>query len=227
MFLRTKILFLFSLLLAVACSEVLRFNTEADQANAIVNGLVDVGVHDEVVFAPDHLKEMGLKVAFKGKESYPAAFGFRKSEKELLSAYNEFFARATASGVVDSLRAVWLDCDGQYPDPLHVYPNNEPGEPIVVGTAGAVAPVSFRIEQDWFDDLRTILDPDFVKSLDGEGKLLYAGNVPVAVCVDDSSLLTSNYTYKGKEGVSLYAAFPANSQRRELAAKFLLFLMGK
>ena len=83
------------------------------------------------------------------------------------------------------------------------------------------------IEQDWFDDLRTILDPDFVKSLDGEGKLLYAGNVPVAVCVDDSSLLTSNYTYKGKEGVSLYAAFPANSKRRELAAEFLLFLMGK
>ena len=188
MFLRTKILFLFSLLLAGACSggpaqkrvigceedisglkvgvvtgscydmdlsargdvEVLRFNTEADQANAIVNGLVDVGVHDEVVFAPDHLKEMGLKVAFKGKESYAAAFGFRKSEKDLLTAYNEFFARATASGVVDSLRAVWLDCDGQYPDPLHVYPNNEPGEPIVVGTAGAVAPVSFRIEQDWF-----------------------------------------------------------------------------
>ncbi len=83
------------------------------------------------------------------------------------------------------------------------------------------------IAQDWFDDLRTILDPDLVKSLDGEGKLLYAGNVPIAVCVDDSSLLTSNYTYKGKEGVSLYAAFPANSQRRELAAEFLLFLMGK
>ena len=83
------------------------------------------------------------------------------------------------------------------------------------------------IEQDWFDDLRTILDPDLVKSLDGEGKLLYAGNVPVAVCVDDSSLLTSNYTYKGKESVSLYAAFPANSKRRELAAEFLLFLMGK
>ena len=98
---------------------------------------------------------------------------------------------------------------------------------VMSGSLDLVVSGQDVIEQDWFDDLRTILDPDFVKSLDGEGKLLYAGNVPVAVCVDDSSLLTSNYTYKGKEGVSLYAAFPANSQRRELAAKFLLFLMGK
>ena len=67
----------------------------------------------------------------------------------------------------------------------------------------------------------------FYYYLTEEGKLLYAGNVPVAVCVDDASLLTSNYTYKGKEGVSLYAAFPANSKRRDLAAEFLLFLMGK
>ena len=83
------------------------------------------------------------------------------------------------------------------------------------------------IAQEWFDDLRTILDPELVESLDKEGKLLYAGEVPVAVCVDDASLLTSNYSYNGKEGVSLYAAFPTGSKRRALAAEFLLFLMGK
>ncbi len=130
--------------------EVLRFNNEIDQANAIMRGLVDVGIHDEVVFSPDKLKEMNLKVAFKGKESYPAAFGFRKDEKDLLSAYNEFFAKAMAEGVVDSLSTVWLDCEGNYPDPLYVYPNKAEGKPLVVGTAGASAPISFRIGQDWF-----------------------------------------------------------------------------
>lgn len=130
--------------------QVFRFNTETDQANAIMRGQVDVGVHDEVVFSPDKLKDMGLKVAFKGKESYPAAFGFRKTEKELLSAYNEFFAQAVEKGIVDSLSNVWLDCDGDYPDPLHVYSNKGTGKPIVVGTAGGVAPVSFRIDRDWF-----------------------------------------------------------------------------
>ena len=130
--------------------EVFRFNNETDQANAIVQGLVDAGIHDEVVFTAEMLKEHGMKVAYKGDQEFPAAFGFRKSDRALLNSFNEFLAGAKADGTVDSLCVVWLDCDGIYPDPLRVYPNKGEGEPIVIGTAGTMPPISYRIGQDWF-----------------------------------------------------------------------------
>lgn len=129
---------------------VCRFNTEVDQAHAISCGIVDVGLHDECVFSPKMLKEEGLKIAFKGKEEYPAAFGFRKDDPGLQSQFNAFLEKAFAAGTIDSLCVVWLENGGVYPDPLKVYPNKGSGKPIYVGTAGAIAPISYRIGNDWF-----------------------------------------------------------------------------
>ena len=127
-----------------------RFNNEIDQAHAIASGLVDVGMNDECVFSPKMLSEQGLKMAIKGGAEYPAAFGFRKSDVALQTEFNEFLSKAKASGIIDSLCVVWLESGGVYPDPLKVYPNKGSGKPVIVGTAGAIAPISFRIEEDWF-----------------------------------------------------------------------------
>ena len=37
------------------------------------------------------------------------------------------------------------------------------------------------MEQDWFDDLSGILDPDLLRKLEEEDRILYKGSVPVAV----------------------------------------------
>ena len=81
--------------------------------------------------------------------------------------------------------------------------------------------------QDWFDDLSQILDPALLEDLEKEGKILYRGDVPVAVSLDDSALVRENYEYKGKEGEALYGGFPAGSQRRDLAVLFLTFILGR
>ena len=83
------------------------------------------------------------------------------------------------------------------------------------------------MEQDWFDDLSGILDPDLLKKLEEEDRILYKGSVPVAVSLDGSALVTGNFEYRGKKGEALYGGFPAGSQRRELAARFLDFLLGE
>ena len=81
--------------------------------------------------------------------------------------------------------------------------------------------------QEWFDDLSQILDPALLEDLEKEGKILYRGDVPVAVSLDDSALVRENYEYKGKEGEALYGGFPAGSQRRDLAVLFLTFILGR
>ena len=83
------------------------------------------------------------------------------------------------------------------------------------------------MEQDWFDDLSGILDPDLLRKLEEEDRILYKGSVPVAVSLDGSALVTGNFEYRGKKGEALYGGFPAGSQRRELAARFLDFLLGE
>lgn len=83
------------------------------------------------------------------------------------------------------------------------------------------------MEQDWFDDLSGILDRELLAELEEEGKILYKGSVPVAVSLDGSALVRDNFVYKGKEGEALYGGFPAGSERRELAAEFLYFLLGE
>ena len=83
------------------------------------------------------------------------------------------------------------------------------------------------MEQDWFDDLTGILDPELLRKLEEEDRILYKGSVPVAVSLEESALVRDNFVYRGKEGEALYGGFPAGSQRRELAAGFLKFLLGE
>ncbi len=82
-------------------------------------------------------------------------------------------------------------------------------------------------QQQWFDDLRTILDADTYAELEEEGRILTYEGIPVAVNIDDSELLTENYYYSGEGASGIYAAFPANSEHRELGVSFLLYLINK
>ena len=79
-------------------------------------------------------------------------------------------------------------------------------------------------EQQWFDDLRTILPDEDYSRYEAEDRIVYFNEVPVAVKLDDSSVLTDYYYYNGRQNVDICAGFPAGSLKRELAAAFLKYL---
>ena len=81
-------------------------------------------------------------------------------------------------------------------------------------------------EQQWFEDLRTILPDEDYSRYEAEDRILYSDGVPVAVKLDSSSLLNEYYYYNGRQGVDICAGFPAGSLKRELAAAFLEYLLG-
>ncbi len=82
-------------------------------------------------------------------------------------------------------------------------------------------------EQDWFDDLSAILDEETLKELDGSGRILYYNDVPIGVSLEGADLFEENYYYIGEQEGTVYAAFPAGSECRELAVLFLEYLLGK
>lgn len=79
-------------------------------------------------------------------------------------------------------------------------------------------------EQKWFDDLSTIEGGQELMKENEDGILVQNG-IPIAVKLGDSSLLMKYYYYNGKQGEEVYAAFPTGSSHRDLAVKFLRYLM--
>lgn len=81
-------------------------------------------------------------------------------------------------------------------------------------------------EQEWFDDLRTILGEETLKELDDDGLILYDNDVPIAVSLEKSAIFRENYYYNGEQDGTIYAAFPAGPENRDLAVLFLNYLLG-
>ncbi|MCR5294613.1 MAG: hypothetical protein K6E30_05495 [Lachnospiraceae bacterium] len=78
--------------------------------------------------------------------------------------------------------------------------------------------------QGMFEDLREIAGEDWLAPYEEAGKLLYYGDLPVALSLRDSEIFNGAYYYSGEEDAGVYAAFPAGAARRELALSFLEFL---
>ncbi len=75
-------------------------------------------------------------------------------------------------------------------------------------------------EQDWFDDLRIVMDTDDLTSV-GEDRILYWKNVPIGIRIDSTSVLFKYYAYNGKAGETIYAGFPAGGVHQKTAVEFL------
>ena len=78
--------------------------------------------------------------------------------------------------------------------------------------------------QDWFDDLRDILDEKALADYESSKDIKYWKGVPIAIRIDSSRKLDTYYYYNGKEHTDIYVAFTANSAHRELAAAFVSYL---
>lgn len=78
-------------------------------------------------------------------------------------------------------------------------------------------------EQEWFDDLHTILNASDLSEL--ENRILSHNGIPIAIRIDETSILNKYYFYNGRQGETLYAGFPAGGKNRELAYQFIQYLM--
>ena len=129
---------------------LLRYNTESDLIQSVVKGRADVCVNDEVIYDPNTRHELGVKVAFLGNESFPAGFGFRKDNLELVGQCNELLAEMNSDGSLDSLCRFWMNDAGVDFNLLRPHPETKSDNPIRVACACSVAPLSFIMGQRWY-----------------------------------------------------------------------------
>lgn len=92
-----------------------RVNTEADGIQAVRQGIADVHVTDEVAFTPQMRRQLGIKMAFRGEESFEVAFAVRKGNDELREQMDRFIQESWADGSLDATLAHWLE-DAPAPD---------------------------------------------------------------------------------------------------------------
>jgi ABC-type glycerol-3-phosphate transport system substrate-binding protein len=78
--------------------------------------------------------------------------------------------------------------------------------------------------QQWFEDLSTVI-PEADLNRMGEDSILVFNGVPVGIRIRESSALFKYYYYNGKQGEAVYAGFPAGSVHKDLAVKFVQYLM--
>ena len=129
---------------------LLRFNTEADLIQSVVNGNADVCVYDEVVYNAAIRRQLGVKIAFYGDKSYPAGFGFRKDDFALVSECSAMLEEMRADGSLDSLCNYWIREEPLETQNIVHVPNTGTGEPLRVACACSTSPISFMIEQEWY-----------------------------------------------------------------------------
>lgn len=149
--------------------ELHRFNNNADALQSLLNGVADILVEDETVFNSQIRKEYGIKIAFKGTQSFPTAFMFQKEDAALAQACTATQNRMIEDGSMARLKAYWVDEKYAREDHFTHIPEETEGTPIRVATATATAPISFLVESDWYGlemDILRELSRDLHRPLD-------------------------------------------------------------
>ncbi|MBO7416694.1 MAG: ABC transporter permease subunit [Bacteroidaceae bacterium] len=112
-----------------------RVNSEADGIQAVRQGLADVHVTDEVAFTPELRRQLGIRLAFKGEETFDVAFAVRKGNDQLREQMDRFIAQLKAEGTLDAILAHWLE-DTPAPGPV------KGGEPEAPNTLRCITGIS-------------------------------------------------------------------------------------
>lgn len=88
-------------------------NSETDCVQAVRQGMADVYVSDEVMLTKEDLARLGMKIAFRGDESFDVAFAVRKGDEALLDTLNAFLESAPIKAITD----FWLNGGPEVAEP--------------------------------------------------------------------------------------------------------------
>ena len=80
-------------------------NTEADGMQALRENMADVFVTDEIMLTEASMRELGVKKAMRGEESFDVAFAVKKGNTDLLKQLNAFLSGPEIKDVV----AYWTE----------------------------------------------------------------------------------------------------------------------
>lgn len=127
-----------------------RFKATSDVLQSLLSGNVDVAVHDEVVFNAELRRECGVKIAMTGEKGFPTAFMFRKDNPELVEACSAVQRRMVEDGTMQELKDFWLTDRYSEAGTFTHIEYEAAGEPLRVATCASNAPISFRVEGDWY-----------------------------------------------------------------------------
>ena len=126
------------------------YNTDSDVIQALVSGMADVCIQDEVVFNVDVRKRNNIKVALRGEQSFPTGFMFSKESSDLADACTAVQHRMEQDGSMQRIKDFWLtDRYAEEENYTHI-PAETQGEPLRVATASLEAPISFQVNGDWY-----------------------------------------------------------------------------
>lgn len=116
-------------------------NSEADGIQAIRQGIADVFVTDEVAFSQSARERLGIKLAFRGEETFDVAFAVQKGKRALLEEMDRFIAASKADGSLEAVIGHWLN--GTPMPPLPEPARSTQPEPLRCITAINMEPVCF------------------------------------------------------------------------------------
>ena len=126
------------------------FNSESDALQSLINGKADVVVEDEVVYNSTIRRDCGVKIALLGSQSFPTGFLFRKEDSDLAQAMTAVQHRMIEDGSMQELKDFWLTDRFAEVGKFTPIPEEASGTPIRVATASDTAPLSFRVDGEWY-----------------------------------------------------------------------------
>lgn len=116
-------------------------NTDADGIQAVRRGLADVHVTDEVAFTVETRKQLGIKLAFRGEETFDVAFGLNKKNDKLREQMNRFIEQSKADGSLDAILSHWME--GTPAPEVKKNVETSDGAPLRCLTGYSLAPVCY------------------------------------------------------------------------------------
>ena len=126
------------------------FNSESDALQSLLNGRADVVVQDEVVYNSTVRRDCAVKIALLGSQSFPTAFLFRKEDGDMAQTMSTIQKRMIEDGSMQRLKDFWLtDRYAEEGNFTHI-PDETSGKPIRVATVSDAAPLSFRVDGEWY-----------------------------------------------------------------------------
>jgi len=130
---------------------ICRHPTISECIASLETGRIDVFVADEVAVNHDVQEENGIRLAFVTEKNYPCAFALRKDKQDLETVlqFNEFLVDLRASGELDAIIDKWIKAVDYASVPMTKDTFTVSGKPIRVGTSFTMAPISFRVENQW------------------------------------------------------------------------------
>ena len=127
-------------------------NNEADGLLAVRQGKADVYVADDVLLSGSDMERLGIRLAFRGEETFDVAFALPKGNDELREKLDSFLASAPLEKII----AHWVsDAPLAEEDEYEIIPG---AAPLRCVCCVDVSPVSFMGDGEWLG-----MEPDILR----------------------------------------------------------------